>query len=241
MRLHHVAGGDGPTLVLLGSLGSDLTLWEPQLPALEGYRIVRVDLPGHGGSPVPDEQFTIAEVGRAVLALVDSRVSVCGLSLGGLVAMSMAAEAPARIERLVLACTKASFPPRDQWAERAELVRSEGTGAIVDGALQRWLTAEADAKVVEHARAMLLSTPAEGYARCCEALRDADLAPDLSRIAAPTLVLAGAEDPTVTPADAVALAGAIPAARQVTIDRGAHLLNTERPAEFTRALLEHMA
>ncbi len=241
MKLHHVAGGDGPTLVLIGSLGSELSIWEPQLPALGGFRVVRVDLPGHGGSPVPDEPFAIADVGRAVLELVDGRASLCGLSLGGLVATWIAAAAPERVARLVLACTKASFPPPEQWDERAALVRRDGTAAIAEAVLRRWFTAPADPAVVERARAMLLATPAEGYARCCEALRDADLGPDLPRIAAPTLVIAGAEDPTVTPADAAALADAIPGARHATIEHGAHLVSAERPAEFTQALLEHCA
>jgi len=241
MKLHHVAGGDGPTLVLIGSLGSELSIWEPQLPALGGFRVVRIDLPGHGGSPVPDEPFAIADVGRAVLGLVDGTASLCGLSLGGLVATWIAAAAPERVARLVLACTRASFPPPEQWDERAALVRRDGTAAIAGAVLRRWFTAAADPAVVERARAMLLATPAEGYARCCEALRDADLGPDLPRIAAPTLVMAGAEDPTVTPADAAALAAAIPGARHATIERGAHLVSAERPAEFTQALLEHCA
>ena len=241
MKLHHVAGGDGPALVLIGSLGSELSMWEPQLPALGGFRVVRVDLPGHGGSPVPHGPFAIADVGRAVLGLVDGTASLCGLSLGGLVATWIAAAAPERVARLVLACTRASFPPPEQWDERAALVRRDGTAAIAGAVLRRWFTAAADPAVVERARAMLLATPAEGYARCCEALRDADLGPDLPRIAAPTLVMAGAEDPTVTPADAAALAGAIPGARHATIEHGAHLVSAERPAEFTQALLEHCA
>jgi 3-oxoadipate enol-lactonase len=176
-----------------------------------------------------------------VLELVDGPASICGLSLGGLVAMAIAADAPDRVERLVLACTKASFPPSEQWAERAALVRREGTAAIVDGVLARWFTPAAEPAVVERARAMFLATPAEGYARCCEALRDADLGPALARIASPTLIVGGSADPTVTPADAAALAGAIPGARHVTIPGGAHLVSAERPTEFNRELLEHLA
>jgi 3-oxoadipate enol-lactonase len=241
MKLHRVEEGDGPTLLLLGSLGSDVSLWEPLLPRLTAFRVVRVDLPGHGGSPVPDERVTIRGVAEAVLGLVDGSISVCGLSLGGLVATSLAAAAPARVERLVLACTKASFPPRAQWAERAALVRRDGMAAVADATLRRWFTSAAEPAVVERAEAMLVSTPAEGYARCCEALRDADLAPELPRIEAPTLVIAGTDDPTVTPGDAAALARAIPGARRATIERGAHLASAERPAEFAQALLGHLS
>jgi len=241
LRLHGVVDGEGPTLVLIGSLGSDVSMWEPQLPALGRFRVMRVDLPGHGASPVPDEPFAVGEIGEAVLELVDGPFALCGMSLGGLVAMAAAAAAPERVERLVLACTKAAFPPQQQWDERAALVRREGMAAIAESVLARWLTPEAEPALVERTRAMLLSTPAEGYARCCEAIRDADLGPGLSRIVAPTLVLAGAEDPTVTPADAAALAAAIPDAGQVTLERIAHLASAERPEEFTGALVEHLA
>jgi 3-oxoadipate enol-lactonase len=241
LRLHHVVGGGGPALVFVGSLGSDFSLWEPQLPALGGFRVVRVDLPGHGVAPVPAEPFTLGDVGRALLELVDGAFSLCGMSLGGVIAMWVAAEAPERVERLVLACTKPAFPPPKQWDDRAALVRRDGLVAIADGVLARWLTPAADAALVERTRAMLLATPAEGYARCCEALRDADLGPELARIAAPSLVVAGAEDPTVTPADAAVLAAAIPNARLLTLAGGAHLVSAERPAEFTSALLEHLS
>ena len=207
MRLHHEVDGDGPTLVLLGSLGSDVCMWQPQLPALRERRLVRVDLPGHGGSPVPDERFSIQDAARAVLELIDGSASFCGISLGGLVAMAIAAEAPARVERLVLACTKPSFPPPEQWAERAALVRREGTAATVDAVLARWFTGATDAALVERARAMFVATPAE--------------------------------DPTVTPAEAAALAEAIAGARHVTIEYGAHLLSAERADEFNRELLGH--
>ena len=246
--LHRVVEGEqggpgerGGPVVLVHGFTQTLVSMEPLAARLRPRRAIRVDLPGHGGSPVPDEPFAIADVGRAVLGLVDGRASLCGLSLGGLVATWIAAAAPERVARLVLACTRASFPPPEQWDERAALVRRDGTAAIAEAVLRRWFTAPADPAVVERARAMLLATPAEGYARCCEALRDADLGPDLPRIAAPTLVIAGAEDPTVTPADAAALADAIPGARHATIEHGAHLVSAERPAEFTQALLEHCA
>jgi 3-oxoadipate enol-lactonase len=234
MKLHHVVDGDGPTLVLIGSLGSSLEMWEPQVDALSDFRVVRVDLPGHGRSPVPAAAFDIADVGRAVLDVIDGRFSVCGLSLGGLVAMWLAAHAP--VDRVVLACTKPRFAPPEQWVERAAVVRRDGLDRIVEAVLARWLTAEADAALVERVRAMFLATPPEGYARCCDALRDADLAPELGRIEAPVLVIAGDRDPSVTPAEAAALPG-----RLVTLAGAAHLANMERPREFNAALREHFA
>ena len=230
MRLHQVVQGDGPTLVLLGSLGSTTAMWQPQLPALRDFRVVRVDLPGHGGSPVPQRAFRIEELAEAVVELVDGPASYCGLSLGGIVAMCIAANA--QIDRLVVACTKPSFPPPEQWDERAARVRAEGMAAIADAVLSRWFLRDVPA----WAREMLLGCPPEGYARCCEALRDTDLTADLARIVAPTLVIAGAEDPSVTIDEARAVPGKL-----VVLDGAAHLASAEQPQAFNDALLAHLA
>jgi 3-oxoadipate enol-lactonase len=229
MKLHHVEQGDGPCVVLLGSLGSDISMWEPQLPALDGFRVVRVDLPGHGGSPVPEGPFSIDDVADAVCDLVDSAASYVGLSLGGVVAMCIAANA--EVDKLVLACTKPAFPPAEQWRERAELVRRDGMGSIADAVLGRWFMNGAPAGY----REMFLACPPEGYARCCEALADADLTVDLARIVAPTLVIAGAHDRTVTPENARMLPG-----RLVVLDDAAHLANVDDPQCFNDALLAHL-
>ena len=229
MRLSAVVEGDGPTVCLVGSLGSSLAMWEPQLEALRDRRVVRIDLPGHGDSPVPDAPFSIADIGRAVAELVDGPATYCGLSLGGLVCMWLGVNAEA--ERVVLVCTKPSFPPPEQWQDRAALVRREGLEAIVDAVLARWFTGDADAAVVAAARAMFLATPREGYARCCEALRDADLGTELARIDVPLLVIGGAEDPSVTPAEIGRMPG-----EHAFIARAAHLASLERPDEFNRYL-----
>jgi 3-oxoadipate enol-lactonase len=229
VKLHHVEEGDGPCVVLLGSLGSDLSMWGPQLPALSGFRVVRVDLPGHGGSPVPDEPFAIRDVADAVCELVDSPASYVGVSLGGVVAMCIAANAD--VDKLVLACTKPAFPPAGQWRDRAALVRREGMSAIADAVLDRWFTNGAPARY----REMFLSCSPEGYARCCEALAGADLTRDLARIVAPTLVIAGAHDRTVTPDDARVLPGWL-----VVLGDAAHLANADDPQGFNDALLAHL-
>jgi 3-oxoadipate enol-lactonase len=229
VKLHHVVDGDGPTLVLLGSLGSTIAMWEPQLPALHDFRVIRIDLPGHGGSPVPERAFEIAEVAESVVDLVGGAASYCGLSLGGLVALCIAANA--EIDRLVVACTKPSFPPAEQWEARAARVRADGMAAIADAVLARWFVGDVPAWV----REMVLACPPEGYARCCEALRDIDLADDLARIVAPTLVIAGADDPSVTLEEAARVPG-----RLVVLDRAAHLASAEQPAAFNDALTEHL-
>ena len=230
-------------LVLLASIGSTAEAWEPQLPALGGFEVVAVDHPGHGSAPVPAGAIGLADLGRSVLAALDERglerAHVCGLSLGGAVAMWLAVNAPGRVDRLVLACTRAQFGDPTAWDERAATVRAHGMAAIVDTVIERWFTPAFGDRA--RWRTMMASIDAEGYARCCEVLRDIDLREDVRRIAAPTLVLTGAEDATVSPEETALLVSRIPDARRVELAGAAHVANVERPGPFAVALLGHLA
>lgn len=237
-----------PALVLASSLGTTWELWDAQLASLvEDFRVIRYDHPGHGRSPVPDASLTVESLADGVLELLDAldleRVSFCGLSLGGMVGMALALRAPERVDRLVLCCTAAHLGPVEGWYERAEVVRARGTSAIADAVLGRWFSApfhDTHPGVVSGFREMLVSTPREGYAGCCEVLADADLTVRLGEIAAPTLVLTGSEDPTVPPATGDALAASILGAEHVVLEGAAHLANVERPEAFAAALLRHL-
>lgn len=250
MRLHRVIEGPAgaPALVLCNSLGTTLEMWDAQMPVLaERFRVVRYDRRGHGRSPVPPGPYTVDDLGGDVVELLDElhldRVSFCGLSLGGAVGMWLAIHAPERLDRLVVCCTRAAFPPPEQWAERAALVRADGVAAVADGALGRWFTPAFHAthpRVVDGFRAMLVRTPAEGYAACCDALGALDLRARLREIGAPTLVLTGAEDPVAPPACGEELAAAIPGARHAVVVDAAHIANAARPEAFTALLLEHL-
>ena len=237
---------DAPVLVMSNSLGSTLGMWDDQAPALrERFRLLRYDQRGHGGSPVPSGPYKIEDLGRDALALLDrleiESTSFCGLSIGGLVGMWLASEAPGRVERLVLCCTAARFDP-EMYEARASKVRAEGVDSIADVVLERWFTPEfraARPETVEAAGNMLRGTPVEGYAGCCEALRDADVRSRLGGIRAPTLVIAGAEDPAATVDQAEEIRDSIPGARLVVVE-AAHLANIEQPEAVTREILEHL-
>ena len=250
MSLHHVVDGPAgaPVVVLSSSLGTTLQMWEPQVTALaEQFRVVRFDRRGHGGSPVAAATATIDDLGHDIVQLLDDlaleRVSYCGISLGGLEGIWLGINAPTRIDRLALCCTAAAFLPRQNWVDRAATVRAEGTGAIVDGALERWfrpLLTETHPEVVAHYRTMLAATPAAGYAACCDVLADADLRDQLAEIRARTLVVSGADDPVSPPEAGEALAAAIPGAEHTVIENAAHIANVEQPEAFTAALLNHL-
>jgi 3-oxoadipate enol-lactonase len=250
VELHHLLEGskDAPVLVLANSLGTSLNIWDYQVPVLrERFRLLRYDHRGHGGSPVPSGPYGIEGLGRDVLALLNrleiERVSFCGLSVGGMVGMWLAGEVPERVERLVLCCTSAQFAPSEAWEERAQTVRANGVGAIADAVLERWFIPALRGDhpdTFEWAGRVLRETPPEGYAGCCEAIRDADLWDRLDDVRATTLVIAGADDPAAPPENGKLIRDSIPDAQLVIVSQARHLTNVEQPEEVTRAVMAHL-
>ena len=226
------------TVVLSGSLGATSEMWDSQSDALRDFDVVRLEHPGHGGEPM----LELRDVGDLAQGVLDSverqRFSFVGLSLGGAVGMQLALDAPERLDRLVLACTSSRFGDPQGWDERIALVRTKGMDAIADAVLPRWFTAAFGD--VQRFRAMFLATPPDVYVRYCEILREFDLRGRLGSTDAPTLAIAGAEDPTSPPDQVEALAGEIRNATFVVIPHAAHLANVERPDEFNAALLAHL-
>jgi 3-oxoadipate enol-lactonase len=246
---HHLVSGpeDAPPVVLSNSLGATLDMWDPQHDALaKRFRVIRYDTRGHGGSETPPGPYSIEDLGNDVVDLLDhlhiERAHFVGLSLGGMTGMWLAANRPERIDRLVLLCTSAKLGPPEMWADRAKTVREQGTGAIVDTTLERWFTEGYRNRFdVSAIRAMFESIDDEGYANCCAAIQTMDLTGSLATITAPTLVIAGAQDPSTPPAEhAQRIVEAIPNARLEVLDPGAHLINVEQPETVTRLIIEHL-
>jgi 3-oxoadipate enol-lactonase len=186
-------------------------------------------------SPVPRGSYTLADLGSDVLALMDRlgtrRASLGGVSLGGMVSMWVAAHAPERVERLVLVCTSAKLP-EDLWAERAAVARGPGLAALVDRVVARWFTPEYardNPDVVAGMRSVFLSTPADGYAGCCEAIRTMELEPVLHRIEAPTLVVACLDDEATPPEHAKRILAEVPRGRLALVAGAAHLPTVSHP------------
>jgi 3-oxoadipate enol-lactonase len=238
---------DGPVLVLSNSIGSTSAMWDPQVPALaEHFRVVRYETRGHAGSPVPQGPYSIADLGGDVVALLDrlgaERAHFAGLSLGGMTGMWLGVNAADRIDRLTLMCTSAMLARDVDWPARAALVREQGTGAIAQATVERWFTPgfiESHPDVAARWRAAIGDTPAEGYAGCAEAIGSMDLEDDIARVTAPTLVIAGRQDPATPPPHGELIAERIPGAR-LEIVEAAHLANYERPEDVTRLLLSHL-
>jgi 3-oxoadipate enol-lactonase len=235
----------GSVLAMAHSIGSSMAMWEPQVPALSRkLRVLRYDHRGHGGSPVPPGPYTIAELGRDFIALLDrlqlQRVSFCGLSLGGMVGMWLGANAPDRIDRLILCCTTPRMMRPEDFAARATKVRKEGMGSIADVVISRWFTpgfAASHAETVASIRKLFVSTPAEGYASGCEALAAMDLRGELGKIKAPTLVIGAVEDQSTPLQQQREIVSGIRGARLEIVENAAHLANIQQPEAFTHLIL----
>jgi 3-oxoadipate enol-lactonase len=237
-----------PVLMLSNSLGTDLHMWDDQVGAFtKQFRLVRYDRRGHGKSGVPEGPYTMQRLGKDALAILDGlglrQVNWCGLSMGGMVGMWLGANAPERIDRLILSNTSAYMGgARDLWNERIKTALGPGMPAMVDGILERWFTKEfreRNPKVMARMREMVLKTPPKGYAACCEGIRDMDQRESLGRIRAPTLIIAGRQDPATTVEVAEFMQSRIPGARLAVID-AAHIANVERPQEYSDTVLQFL-
>ena len=242
-RTHYtLAGAAGaPVLVFSNSLGTNLSMWNPQLPVFEKhFRVLRYDTRGHGQSSVTPGPYSIKQLGKDVLALLDilhlERVHFCGLSMGGMIGMWLGMNAPERLNRLVLCNTGAKIGTVEGWKTRIETVRKGGMKPVAAGVIERWFTPAFRAKASEEIAAIqdiLENTNAEGYVANCAAVRDFDAREAISAIRVPTLVIAGAQDPATPPADGRFLAEKINGARYVELS-AAHLSNIEDRDRFNQ-------
>jgi 3-oxoadipate enol-lactonase len=236
---------DAPVVVFSNSLGTTGVMWDAQAAALSDFRVLRYGARGHGGTPAPPGPYTVGDLGSDVLALLDrlelERVSFCGLSIGGMTGMWLGVHAPERIDRLAICCTGMQLPTPEMWSERAALVRREGMGSVIDATMERWFTPgfrERSPEVVERIGEIFMTTDPEGYAGCCEALAGFDMRGRLDAVKAPTLVIAGEDDPVGTPERAAAIGEEIEGSRVVVLPEARHLAAVEQADAVTRELEE---
>ncbi|MEV1019568.1 3-oxoadipate enol-lactonase [Streptomyces sp. NPDC050264] len=243
--LHHRAEGSpsAPPLLLGPSLGTSLALWDQVAPELSSaYRVVRWDLPGHGGSGAGliAEGATVADLAGLVLALADSlgieRFAYAGVSLGGAVGLHLGVHHPERLSSLAVLCSSAHFGGAAPWRERAALVREEGTGGVAESAPARWFT---PGFVVPRLVRDNRDADPGAYAACCDALAAFDLRDRLGGISVPTLLVAGREDPATPPAHLREIADAVPGAELAELAGASHLAVAERPEAVLGLLRTH--
>jgi 3-oxoadipate enol-lactonase len=246
--LHYRLDGpaQGPVLMLVNSLASALEMWDPQIETLSaaGYRLLRYDARGHGRSAVPVGPYSIEQLTDDALGLLDAlgigRLSLCGCSLGGMIAQEFGARHGGRLDALVLFATTAHMPAKDVWSERIASVRERGMSAVAESTLERWFTAAGHERLrdpIERIRRGILETPVEGYCSSAVGIRDMDLRETIRAIAVPTLVLVGEQDPGTPVSASEFLHQRIRGSVLQVLPDAAHLANIERPEAFNEALL----
>jgi 3-oxoadipate enol-lactonase len=245
VRIHYDLAGpsSAPALVFSNSLGATLSMWGPQMPVFEKqFRVLRSDTRGHGQSSVTPGPYTIDQLGRDVISLLDElqldRVYFCGLSMGGQTGMWLALNAADRFHKLVLCNTAAKIGTPEVWNTRIEGVRKGGMKSISSAVMERWFSADYRTKspdVIASTKLMLEGANPDGYVANCAAIRDFDARESIAAIHVPTLVIAGTHDAATTPADGRYLAGHIAGARYVELNT-AHLSNIENRDRFNTEL-----
>lgn len=241
---------DGQVVVLSHSLGSNLSMWDFQLAALEqDFRVLRYDSRGHGGSQATTGAYTLDLLGDDALALLDAlnipKVHWVGLSMGGIIGQNIALRVQDRLYSLSLCDTMAQVPKAAQstWQERIGIARTKGLEALVDGTMERWFTSayrKQQPPALKLIRQYFVNTSLDGYIGSAEAISQLDYLEQLDQIKVPTLIMAGEQDGISSPEVVEAMQARISNAKVQSIPDAAHLANVEQPEEFNRLLLEFL-
>jgi 3-oxoadipate enol-lactonase len=242
-RIDGAANSAAPWLVLSNSLGTDVSMWAPQMSGFaKHFRVLRYDTRGHGRSDAPQGPYTIEQLTGDVVGLLDhlkiDRARFVGLSMGGLTGIGLGARYAARFDRLVLCNTAAKIGSPEVWEPRAAFVRKEGMAALAPAVPARWFTPafiEREPLVIAQMLDTLSHTNNEGYASNCDAINATDLRGEAASITAPTLVISGTHDLAATPAQGRELATSIEGARYVELDVS-HISNIEAAPTFTQVV-----
>ena len=252
IRIHYELSGKkgGPVVILSHSLGSNMAMWEPQLPALEPhFQILRYDVRGHGASDAPEGPYTLEILAQDAVGLLDllkmEKAHFVGLSMGGMIGQHLALSHPHRLRSLVLCDTAALVPQEAQplWRERIATARERGMEALVDSTLERWFTPsflKGNSPMLATIRKAFLATPVEGYVSASEAIRRLNTLDRLSEIKVPTLIMVGEDDPGTPVAASEAMDSRIQNSKLIVLPGCRHLSNVEQAALFNQHLLSFL-
>lgn len=252
ITMHYELEGpeSAPVVTLSHSLATDLSMWDPQVAALKsGYRVLRYDTRGHGGTDAPEGPYTLeqlAEDARALLqALRISKTHFMGISMGGMIGQILALKDPGMLRSLILCDTSSRIPEEALpiWEERIGLAQKQGMDAVVESTMERWFTASFRQKSLpslDKIRGMIHTTPLKGYVGCSRAIMRLNLTERLTEIALPTFIVVGEEDPGTPVAASQAIHTQIKGSELVILKSAAHLSNIEQQDAFNTAVLDFL-
>lgn len=249
LDVHYEIGGspDAPPLLCLHSLATDNAVWDAQVPALEAhFRVVRPDLRGHGATAATPPPYDLDLLRDDAVGLLDAlgieRVSVLGLSIGAIIALGLALDAPERVERIVVADCRADAPDAYKaiWDGAIATIDEHGLAPVIDSSVQRWFSEKfraAEPATVAAVRDRAMGTAVDGFVGIARAVQQLDYLRRLDDIAVPALFVVGTEDPAAPPAVMAEMAARVPGARLVELDGAGHLTPVECGDRFTDAVV----
>ena len=240
---------NAPVLILSNSIATNLHMWDEQAPMFaKQFRVVRYDRRGHGKSGAPKGPYTLEMLSRDSLAVADAvgakKFNWCGLSLGGMVGQWLGANAPDRLNKLVITNTNFFYAEKQPWDDRIKLVTEKGMIALADPMMERWFTPETRTRSpqkVARVRAMLTATSVDGFVGCCQAIREMDFRESNKSIAVPTLVMVGAKDNATLPAYGEEMVKQMKNAKLATIPDAAHISNVEQPKIYADTVIRFLS
>ena len=239
----------GPVVCITHSLASDGGMWAEQMPPLiaAGYRVLRLDMRGHGGSDPVAGDYTMAQLADDVAASLDflgiARVHYVGLSIGGMLGQAFALAYGQRVVSAMLCDTapQTMAGAKEAWAPRIAAVKGANSVApLADGTMERWFTDAYKPRNPgrwKQIHATIGGTTAAGYLGCAAAIMNFDFIPKLPSIKTPTLVVCGSDDQGTPPAGNKRIAELIPGGRYEEIPSARHFPNVEHPDVFNRIMM----
>ena len=237
---------NAPVVTMSHSLATDLSMWDPTVPALTGrFRVLRYETRGHGQTDAPKAAYTLDQLADDALALLKSlgiaRTHWVGLSMGGMIGQTLALKAPEVFASLSLCDTSSRIPAeaKTQWADRIKTAETQGMEPLVEPTLARWFTEpfrKTRKDVIDRVATMIRQTPPAGYAGCCHAIAALDLTDKIGAIKIPTIAIVGEDDPGTPVAAHKVIAERIAGTRLEILKSAAHLSNMEQPDAFNKAL-----
>ena len=247
--IHYEVEGDAskPVLMFCNSLGTNLHMWDGQMPeALKHFRVVRYDRRGHGKSDVPAGPYNMEMLGRDALSVLDAakveKTNWCGLSMGGMVGQWMGANARDRVEKLVLSNTHYFYADKQPWNDRIKFARDNGLEKLSGPQMERWFTKgfrESNTGAINKVVKMFVETKLDGFLGCCEAVRDMDFRKSTPTITAPVMVIVGGKDPATLPEYGEEIHKMVKGSKITSLD-AAHLSNIEQPKAYTDTVLNFL-
>jgi 3-oxoadipate enol-lactonase len=249
IKIHYELEGpeSAPVVTLSHSLATDLSMWDPQVPVLKsGYRVLRYDTRGHGGTDATEGSYTLDQLAEDVKALLQalgiSKTHFMGISMGGMIAQTLALKHPGILRSLILCDTSSRIPEEALpiWQERIGLAQKQGMDSLVAATMERWFTAsfrKRSLPVLGKIRGMIRATPLKGYVGCSRAIMRLNLTERLGEIQLPTLIVVGEDDPGTPVSASQAIHEQMKGSELVILKSAAHLSNIEQQDAFNTAVL----